>query len=46
MARYKEYRAFMKSNFHQEVVSDQKKQIPQPPLVKPYSYDDYDKWKY
>lgn len=40
MARYKEYRAFMKSNFHQEVVSDQKKQIPQPPLVKPYNEED------
>lgn len=40
MDRFKEYRNFMKSNFHEEVISDQQKQLPQPPLVKPYNEED------
>lgn len=40
MDKYKENRYLMKSNFHEEVISDQQKQLPQPPLIKPYGEDD------
>jgi SagB-type dehydrogenase family enzyme len=40
MNRYEENRNFMKSNFHEQVESDQQKQLPQPPLQKPYSEKD------
>lgn len=36
MERFRENREFMKSRFKDEVVSDQNKQIKQPPLVKPF----------
>jgi len=39
MERYKESREFMKSNFHLDVESDQEKELPQPPLEKPYEED-------
>ena len=39
MDRFKENRDFMKSKFMEDVVSDQKKQLPQPSLQK--SYGDY-----
>ncbi len=37
---YKNNRGFMKSNFHEDVESDQQKQLPQPPLTKAYGEDD------
>ncbi|WP_425449636.1 SagB/ThcOx family dehydrogenase [Dethiothermospora halolimnae] len=36
MEKYKTYRKFMKSDFEQDIESDQQKQLPQPPLQKPY----------
>lgn len=36
MERFRDNREFMKSRFKDEVVSDQNKQIKQPPLVKPF----------
>lgn len=36
MERFRENRNFMKSNFMEDILSDQKKELPQPPLQKPY----------
>ncbi|MDR7857830.1 SagB/ThcOx family dehydrogenase [Tissierella sp.] len=36
MERYRDNRNFMKSNFMEDILSDQNKQLPQPPLQKPY----------
>ena len=36
MERFKDNRNFMKSNFMEDIVSDQQKQLPQPSLQKPY----------
>lgn len=37
--RFKNNRDFMKSDFHEEIVSDQMKELDQPPLVKAYEKD-------
>ena len=39
MKRFEENRNFMKSGFMEDILSDQKKQLPQPPLQKPYDND-------
>lgn len=39
MDKCKENRNFMKSNFHEDVESDQERRLPQPPLTKPYAED-------
>lgn len=39
MNKYEKNRDFMKSNFDEEIESDQQKQLPQPPLEKPYDKD-------
>lgn len=41
MNRYKDRRDLMKSNFTEEVQTDQQRQLPQPPLEKPYDKDAY-----
>lgn len=37
--RFKTKRDFMKSNFHEKILSDQMKELEQPPLQKPYKKD-------
>lgn len=39
MERFKENKDFMKSYFMEDIVSDQQKELPQPPLQKPYDSD-------
>lgn len=39
MKRFEENRNFMKSNFMEDILSDQQKQLPQPTLQKPYESD-------
>ncbi len=39
MEMFKENRDFMKSYFMEDIVSDQQKELPQPPLQKPYEND-------